>query len=108
MQDPKPDLRQQVRDLLTEISEKGLADGVADALRARGIKGQMDSTCSCPIAKLILALPGVDVCDVDNGTIEVWATGSALPFEVIPPLPVSNFVYLFDEGVYLDLVEVAS
>lgn len=97
------DLRGQITDLLSEVAAGGLADHVADALRARQIKGSPKDTCACPIAQLIKTLPGVEQVDVENCIAVVWVGDAEFVVEL--PLPVSNFVFLFDEGVFLDLVK---
>jgi hypothetical protein len=80
------------------------ADKVADTLRAKGIKGWRRSSCACPVAKVLIAAGYPDV-EVDAGW--VWPESTRTDdFCVTVPKPVSNFIIRFDEGVYLDLVEV--
>lgn len=97
------DLRQQIPDLLAEVARGGLADNVANALRARTITGSRQDLCECPIARLIKTLPGVQQVDVVNGHAIVWAGDDEI--SVTLPMAVSNFIFLFDGGVFLDLVE---
>ncbi|BEL07873.1 hypothetical protein Q0Z83_060640 [Actinoplanes sichuanensis] len=107
MTDPvTTDLRAQIIALLAEVSRGGSADKVADALRSRDIKGRMSDTCECPIAHLIKTLPGIDQVDVVNGHVVIWASGVEEPFSVDLTGPLTTFVFLFDQGVYLDLVQL--
>lgn len=100
-------LQHLVESQIAEISKGArIADDVADQLRARRIKGVQGDTCSCPIANLIRTVPGVTEVDVYGGRALVWDAHD--DFVVTLPEVVVGFAYLFDQGVYLDLVEVTS
>lgn len=82
-------------------------DAVADRLRALGITGQQVSGCACPIA-LYLNQNGFSGASVNHLTALVKnPAGDFKTIEVAMPRPVSRFINRFDDGVYLDLVEVA-
>ena len=82
------------------------ADAVADQLRARAIKGVRNDECNCPIARLLLTLPGVDQVEVGPLSADIYPTGVYWPVEVDLPEAATAFIDHFDEGVYLDLVEI--
>lgn len=79
-------------------------DAVANRLRALGIKGEQGSACDCPIARLLLQAEQVKAVEVDAGDIRVVEDGHPSRW-VRPPAAVDVFIHLFDEGVYLDLVD---
>ncbi len=101
------ELQRQVRNLLDELATERLADGVADRLRARQIKGKRADSCGCPIANLIKTLPGVEEVDVMGPAVLVWGKGLPGSFVVALPEVVRGFILNFDTGIYLDLVEMA-
>lgn len=82
------------------------ADGIADRMRALGIKGFCGDAYNCPVANWLLrpgsGFAGASVGDV---RIEVCDADSGFEDEPTPPA-VAEFVRRFDAGVYLDLVEV--
>lgn len=100
------DLRQQITDLLADIARGGTADTVANALFTRNIKGRRGDYHACPIANLIKTLPNVSRVAVVDGHAEVWEGDADEPYEVPLPIPASNFAYLYDQGVFLALVEL--
>lgn len=91
--------------LLAELGDT--ADKVADALRAKGIKGRKAKAASCPIANYVNASS-----DYEHATAsDILVTADDPDDEyhslrVTTPQPVRQFIGNFDDGVYLDLVEV--
>lgn len=75
-------------------------DAVADTLRAKGIKGKRGDFCGCPVARCVQELLGTENANVSD--VWVYFVAGRVP----TPRPVSDFLSLFDRGVYLDLVEV--
>lgn len=94
-----------VAKLLADLGDT--ADAVADRLRALGIKGKQAWACACPVANYLVrngyegAVFSAEEYAIPNPD-DVWnvLTGRT-------PQPVGLFIDRFDEGVYLDLVEVA-
>lgn len=82
------------------------ADGIADRMRALGIKGKRQDDYCCPIANFLMGKGFEEAC-VGESWIEVCDDDSGSEEADTPPA-VSEFVSRFDAGVYLDLVEVAS
>jgi hypothetical protein len=97
-------LEQQITALLTGLGDH--YDTVANSLRARQVKGVQKDKCDCPVARLIRELPGVADVEVGHGKVTVYpaALGDDT-VEVLLSTPVCNFVWLFDGGLYLDLVD---
>jgi hypothetical protein len=81
-------------------------DAVADQLRSRAIKGSQGITCACPIALLISGLPGIDSAEVLDEHVKIWPVGEDGTYDVTLPEPVAAFVWGFDQGIYLDLVDL--
>ncbi|WP_285554819.1 hypothetical protein [Actinoplanes regularis] len=102
----RTDLAGVITKTLAELG--GSADAVADSLRARQIKGTQGDECDCPIARLIREMPGLDSVDVFNGMATLFPAGTDGTVDIDLPEPVSNFVWLFDQGLYLDLVELSA
>lgn len=73
-------------------------DGIADRMRALGIKGVPGDDCTCPIAEY---LRRTDQRGVSVGgwiiTEDVYMTTPAM---------IAEFIERFDRGVYMDLVVV--
>lgn len=82
------------------------ADGIADRMRALGIKGKQLKSGCCPIANW-LKTEGFTHASVGQ-TACLGRRGSATTEDVRSPRAVAEFVRRFDAGVYLDLVEVVS
>lgn len=98
------DVITQVEQTLAALGER--ADDVADSLRAKAIKGvRMDDT-DCPLARLLLQVPGVEQVEVGSFSITLYPSGTDGTFKVGLPAPVSQFAWWFDQGLYLDLVEI--
>ena len=78
------------------------ADGIADRMRALGIKGRKGGACECPLANYLKdrGLPDVAVARYYARAFKGGVTEAEMPPAA------SEFVYRFDHGVYLDLVEV--
>lgn len=80
------------------------ADGIADKMRALGIKGTQEHGDSCPLANWLksrgFAIPWF-------GSLWVTVWDGIEHRECDTPDGASEFVRRFDAGVYLDLVEVA-
>jgi hypothetical protein len=87
--------------LLAELGDT--ADEVADTLRAKGIKGRPKSGCGCPVARLLER----------EGYTQPWVHGEIyverddLELRVDFTEAIEQFIERFDDGVYLDLVEVS-
>ena len=101
------DMHKQVTAALTGL---GLdSDQVADALRAKGIKGRRGSECLCPIAIYLgRTVRDIHEVEVQEGELFVQFDGSDGGTEsVFVPTPdaIALFVRHFDRGVYLDLVD---
>ncbi len=95
-----------VAQLLAELGDT--ADAVADRLRALGIKGIPGDACWCPVASYLKrnGYEAVAVSMSDWGcALSVEQGYGAIDGDT--PGPVVEFIARFDEGVYLDLVEVA-
>lgn len=80
-------------------------DEVADALRARGIRGKPRSCWNCPIANLmkavgLIAYVGLDYADLYD------PMDAGRDARVTLPTPVSLFIGAFDLGLYPDLEEL--
>lgn len=76
---------------------------VADALKARGIKGEKGNPTSCPIAKFL------DSEFPDNwsvGAHNARGTVEGLPVSLTLPMGCVRFIDNFDRGRYTDLHEV--
>lgn len=73
----------------------GTPDEIAATLASRGIRGEIGSPCRCPIAIAV-------------GADAIWTRPPAAIFGLVKvPLPaaVVEFVELFDDGWYPELVE---
>jgi len=81
------------------------ADGIADRMRALGIKGKRGRSCCCPLANYLVS-EGFDQAIVGESWIEVLYDSGSVECDT-PPV-IAEFIDRFDAGVYLDLVEVAS
>lgn len=90
-----------VAKLLADLG--GTADAVADRLRALDIKGIQGVPACCPIARYLQA-NGLDARYVSAMRIRI-GTDYGREYEY-DAAGVSDFVSYFDDGVYLDLVEV--
>jgi hypothetical protein len=99
------DLKTRVEELLTSLGDS--PEAVADSLRAKGIKGNRDDGCECPIANIITAefpeaRDGADWSDntgawfVTHGYIRTPAG------EIDPGSAVAEFIQVFDDGVFVD------
>lgn len=89
--------------IATALAELGdTADAVANTLLARDIKGYCKNPVRCPISHVILAVPGVETCEVLDAHAIVWTAHRE--FEVTLPEPVATFVTWFDDGMFLALV----
>jgi hypothetical protein len=97
------DLKERIEELLKSLG--GDPDTVADTLRAKGIKGNRDDGCECPIAKLI----AVEIPEATRPKAE-WSDNTGAWFvsfgyvrtpdgEVDPPRAVSDFIDAFDNGI---------
>ncbi|MEV6633917.1 hypothetical protein AB0M54_24515 [Actinoplanes sp. NPDC051470] len=97
-----------VAKLLADLGDT--ADAYADALRAKEIKGQRNKSRCCPIARYIAAaMPNLYNVTVIRKRLYFLVANSPISARVWVPMPVAaeQFTHRFDEGVYLDLVEVA-
>jgi hypothetical protein len=95
-----------VAKLLADLGDT--ADAIADRLRALGIKGRARQACHCPVANYIERQSAYTGASVSRDL--VLAVDPDLNYEALEvPTPdaVAEFVRRFDDGVYLDLVEVA-
>lgn len=91
--------------LLAELGDT--ADKVADALRAKGIKGRRVSARSCPVTTYLKARrPALDTLTTTQGWVRFRDPDSPTWPTIPTTEPVREFVRRFDQGVYLDLVEV--
>jgi hypothetical protein len=81
-------------------------DGIADRMRALGIKGVREKSCECPLARYLdpRGIDGVRVSPHFGPTWVAWFMGTVV--EVTLPSTVAEFAVRFDRGVYLDLVAV--
>jgi hypothetical protein len=95
-----------VTEALRDLGQRETADAVANEMRAAGIKGTQDDTCTCPLANYLTQLPGVDQVEVLDNHVYLWVGDQAEPAVIELAESVSNFVYLFDQGVFLDLVDL--
>jgi hypothetical protein len=81
-------------------------DGIADRMRALGIKGELGRPRCCPIALYLRAVPGIAWVSVIPTRV-TFVLAPVSPFGRVPaPGSVYLFVKRFDRGVYLDLVAV--
>lgn len=78
-------------------------DGIADLMRAKGIKGVCGHTCDCALARYLRSR-GFD--DIEVGMRIAWVPDTAI--EGTLGDAVAEFRRRFDAGVYLDLVEVSA
>lgn len=83
-------------------------DGIADLMRAKGIKAKPTASCSCAVAVYLESLgigePSIGPDQVPGGR---WYVHSyQLNKNALLPEPVAEFARRFDAGVYLDLVGV--
>jgi hypothetical protein len=98
------DIRTQVNQALAVLGNE--PDAVADALRAKGIKGAKGSDSDDPIARYLVAqLPGVALVEVYENRIEVTTETGQMADRIGTPDAIALFVRRFDRGVYLDLVD---
>lgn len=81
-------------------------DAIADRLRALGIKGRRIGARHCPIAQLLNTLDGVSNAAVFDDSISFSKSGGW--GAALPTSAAVEFIRRFDQGVYLDLVEVAA
>jgi hypothetical protein len=93
--------------LLADLGDT--ADAVADRLRALEIKGRRKEPCACPIANYLLSkTDAVEVSVIQARSRFIILTPIGSRWQRVPnPEPVGEFLKRFDQGVYLDLVEVA-
>lgn len=83
-------------------------DGVADRLRAAGIKGQRGKAWCCPIANWLVRETGLTNPEVHFGSVAAdceLPSGNLSCVGVDMPPQIYQFIRRFDDGVYLDLVE---
>jgi hypothetical protein len=89
------------------LDQLGLtADDVADRLRALGIKGEPKCENHCALAVHLGQLDGVADVDVLETFALIYQHGQAKSITVDLPEAVQVFVHRFDDGVYLDLIQV--
>lgn len=89
--------------LLADLGDT--ADAVADQLRAKGIKGEPRKCAACPVQNYLRPLTTAP--NLSTTGVSVWFDDpdGDVPIEVMLPRPVSQFISLFDLGVYLDLIQ---
>jgi hypothetical protein len=76
-------------------------DGIADRMRALGIKGERVSVTRCPVAKYLTGLGFKGV------VVNQYYVRTGPPEEAVPTPPaLAGFIQRLLDGVYLDLVEV--
>lgn len=78
------------------------ADEVAASLRAKGIKGRINTARTCPIARLVCGL-GPEWAKAIVGSFRIF--NGHVNLHIDPPEGVCAFIEKFDEGHYPDLVE---
>lgn len=96
------DLKERIEEMLAGLG--GDADAVADSLRTKGIRGNRDDGCDCPIARVILAefpeSAAGEWADSDGGWFVTHGYIRTPDGEFDPPAPVAAFIELFDDGDY--------
>lgn len=81
-------------------------DAVADHLRSLGLKGKPVSGDCCPIARYLVQR-GFEWASVNHLSVLVNNPAREFAQHIEPcPKPVRRFIQRFDDGVYLDLVEI--
>lgn len=94
------DLKERIEALLAGLGDT--ADAVADSLRAKGIKGNRDDGCECPVANLIYAeveeSHGGNWSDSAGGWFVSGAYIRTPDGDIDPPRAVTEFIEAFDNG----------
>ena len=95
------DLKERIEEMLSGLGST--PDAVADALRSKGIRGNRDDGCTCPIAQVICAeFPEARDGDwADDEGAHWFVTHGYIRTpagDLDPPTAVAAFIEVFDDG----------
>jgi hypothetical protein len=97
---------QRTAKLKTALKELGSGKNkIAEALKAKRIKGDVGDSESCPIANYVKRVfPKAASIEVEGGTVDVcWGEDDCISVDT--PKAVNDFISSFDESLYPDLIK---